>query len=85
MIEFQRLILGARVRNDVFVEALRRTVKPGDTVAAIGSGTGFLGFVASRLGAKRCHLYEMDPDALKLSKEIAKRNTIEGCAFHGGQ
>ncbi len=84
MIEFQRLILGDTVRNSVFTEALRRTVKAGDTVADIGSGTGFLGFVASRLGAKRCHLYEMDPDALTLSKKIAKQSKIDNCAFHGG-
>jgi protein arginine N-methyltransferase 1 len=81
MIEFQRLILGDRRRNELFVEALRRVIVPGvTTVADLGSGTGFLSFVASRLGAKHCFLYEVS-ELLELSREIAKANRITNCTF----
>jgi predicted RNA methylase len=35
---------------------------PESIVADIGSGTGFLSFLAARLGAKKCYLYEADHD-----------------------
>lgn len=81
MIEFQRLILGDRRRNEVFAEALRQVIVPGETtVADLGSGTGYLSFVASRLGAKKCWLYETS-ELLELSRAIAKQNGIKNCTF----
>ncbi len=81
MIEFQRLILGDRRRNERFAQALRRVIVPGETtVADLGSGTGFLAFVASRLGAKECWLYETS-ELLELSREIARENGIRNCTF----
>ena len=82
MIEFHRLILGDTIRNDAFVKALKQVIVPGKTVIAdIGSGTGFLSFVASRLGAKECHLYEF-ADLLPLSRKIADANGIKNCYFY---
>jgi protein arginine N-methyltransferase 1 len=81
MIEFQRLILGDRVRNEAFAKALARTIVRGrTTVADLGAGTGFLSFLASRLGAKRCWLYEVS-ELLDLSRELAKRNGLKNLAF----
>lgn len=81
MIEFHRLILGDHVRNDAFERALRSVVRSGmTTVADIGSGTGFLAFLASKMGAKQCFLYELS-DLLKLSKKIAAANGIKNCVF----
>ncbi len=77
--------MGDRVRNDAFAKALKSVIEPGKTmVADIGSGTGFLSFVASRLGAKECDLYEMNPDILALSKVLAKENGIANCRFVAG-
>src|SRR5436853_1086997 len=84
MIEFQRLLMGDRIRNDAFAKALKAVVKPGMTVADVGSGTGFLSFIASKLGAKECHLYEVDPEAMALSKTLAKENGIDNCRFIAG-
>ena len=48
-----------RVRNAAFHEALARVIRKGETtVADIGTGTGFLGFLAAKLGAKRVDMYE---------------------------
>lgn len=83
MIDYHRLILGDNVRNSAFADALKKTVKKGESVVAdIGSGTGYLAFLASAFGAKQCHLYEQVPTMLKLSKDIAKANKIENCVFH---
>lgn len=85
MIELQRKLIGDRVRNDAFAAALKQVIRPGESVVAdLGSGTGFLSFLASRLGAKECHLIEQSPDLLKLSKALAKRNGITNCRFTAG-
>lgn len=82
MIEFQRLLLGDAIRNDAFVKALKKVIVPGKTVIAdIGSGTGYLSFVAEKLGAKECHLYEVSKDLLELSKKIGKANGMKRCHY----
>ncbi|MBI3332349.1 methyltransferase domain-containing protein [Candidatus Peregrinibacteria bacterium] len=81
MIEFQRLLMGDKVRNEAFARALKNVIVPGKSVVCdIGSGTGFLSFLASKLGAKHCYLYEVS-DLLKLSKKIAQENGITNCTF----
>ncbi|MEK7591183.1 MAG: methyltransferase domain-containing protein [Patescibacteria group bacterium] len=81
MIEFQRKIMGDPVRNKALAEALKHVIVPGKSIVAdIGSGTGFLSFLASKLGAKHCYLYEYS-GALELSKKIAKENGIKNCTF----
>ncbi|HUR40161.1 MAG TPA: methyltransferase domain-containing protein [Verrucomicrobiae bacterium] len=79
-IELHRQLLGDTVRNDAFAAALKRVVKPGAVVADIGAGTGFLSFLARRLGAKACHLYEYTP-AIELAQALARRNGIDGLTF----
>ena len=85
MLELHRLLLGDSVRNDAFVKALKKTIVPGKTVVAdIGSGTGFLSFLAEKMGAKECHLYEQNPEMIALSKTLAKENGITRCHFYAG-
>ena len=79
-IELHRKLLGDKVRNDAFGAALERAIKPGMTVADIGAGTGFLSFLARRLGAAQCYLYEYT-GALELAKELARRNGMTGLTF----
>lgn len=79
-IELHRKLLGDAVRNEALAEALHRTIKPGCSVADLGAGTGFLSFLARKLGAGHCHLYEYS-GALALAREIAQRNGITGLTF----
>ena len=73
--------MGDAVRNAAFAEALKRTVKKGETTLVdVGSGTGFLAFLASKLGAKHVALIEYG-DILDTSKLLAKRNGIRNCTF----
>lgn len=80
MIEYQRIILADELRNEAFARALKKAVRKGMTVADLGSGTGFLSFLASKLGAKACHLYERS-ELLNLSRSIAQENGITHCHF----
>lgn len=80
-IELHRKLLGDRARNLAFHEALRRSIAPGRTrVLDIGAGTGFLSFLARRLGAAEVTLVEYS-DALDLAEQLARRNRIDGLAF----
>lgn len=84
MIELQQKLLGDHLRNQAFYDALKKVIKKGKTTLAdIGSGTGFLSFLASRLGAKDCYLYEYS-ELLQLSRKLAVANKILNCHFiHG--
>ena len=82
MIEFQRKLLGDQVRNDALFHALKAVITPDCTVTDIGSGTGFLSFLALQLGAKHCYLYETSHDLLHLSQRIARTNGLHHkCTF----
>ncbi len=75
-IEYHRTLLADRVRNQLFHEALSRVIVPGQTkVVDIGCGTGFLGFMAAKLGAKRVVLIET-AEIATLAKKLAKANGL---------
>lgn len=81
MLELQRKLLGDRVRNAAFHAALKRSIVPGKSVMLdIGSGTGFLSFLAERLGAKECWLVESG-DVAALGESIAAANDMKSCRF----
>lgn len=81
LIEYQRTILADTVRNRAFSDALKKMIIPGvTTVADIGAGTGYLSFLARKLGAKECHLYEVSELSV-ISRALAKENGINGCHF----
>jgi len=78
-IEYHRTLLADRVRNGAFWAALQRLIVPGrTTVADIGAGTGFLGFLASKLGARRVDLYEV-AEVADLARELLQRNRLANC------
>ena len=73
-IEYHRTLLADRVRNEAFHAALKRVIIPGQTkVVDIGCGTGFLGFMAAKLGAKRVVLIET-AEIAALAKRLVKAN-----------
>ncbi len=39
----------------------------------VGAGTGFLSFLAHKLGAKNCTMIEVDEEIVQLSQTIAER------------
>jgi Ribosomal protein L11 methyltransferase (PrmA) len=81
LIEFHRKMLADHVRSAAFEAALRQVIRPGETtVADIGAGTGVLGFIAARLGAREVHLIEHG-DVIELAAHMADANRIPGLQF----
>ena len=78
-IEYHRTLLADRVRNAAFHAALGRVIVKGETtVADIGAGTGFLGFLAAKLGAKRVDLYEAAGVA-GVARKLLRHNRMRNC------
>jgi hypothetical protein len=78
-IEYHRMLTADRVRNAAFHAALKSVIRPGETVVAdIGAGTGLLGLMASKLGAKSVFLYET-AEVGGLAYEILKKNKAKNC------
>src|SRR4249920_3340150 len=78
-IEYHRTLLADRVRNAAFHEALKRVIVKGETtVADIGAGTGFLGFLAARLGAKRVDMYEA-AEIAAVARKLIRHNRLRQC------
>ena len=78
-IEYHRVLLADRVRNAAFQAALQRVIVKGKTtVADIGAGTGFLGFLAAKLGAKRVDLYET-AEIAAIARKLLRHNRLSNC------
>jgi len=80
-IEYHRTLMADRVRNQAFHAALKALIVPGETtVADIGAGTGFLGLLAAKLGAREVFLYEK-AEVAGVAQEILRRNRARKCTL----
>lgn len=61
-------------RTGAYQRAIARTVRPGDVVVDIGTGTGLLAFLSARAGARRVHAIERSPTVLKWAEDLARAN-----------
>jgi protein arginine N-methyltransferase 1 len=78
-IEYHRTLLADRVRNAAFHAALQQAIVKGQTtVADIGAGTGFLGFLAAKLGARRVDLYEA-AEIAGVARKLLRHNHLANC------
>lgn len=78
-IEYHRTLIADKVRNAAFYQALAQVIVPGKTIVAdIGAGTGLLGLMASKLGAKQVYLYETAAVA-GVAAQILKFNKAKNC------
>ncbi|MBE0614408.1 MAG: 50S ribosomal protein L11 methyltransferase [Burkholderiales bacterium] len=76
VVDEHRQYLEDRVRVSAFRQAINETVKPGDVVLDLGSGTGILGLLACQAGAK--HVYSIDGGGMaQLARDIALANRFE--------
>ena len=71
--DLHHLLLSDSVRLQAVRRALRETVRPGSVVVDLGAGTGILGFLALRAGARRVYAIERHP-IVRLARAIAAEN-----------
>ena len=75
------VMLNDRVRTDAFIAGIKNTIKEGDVVLDIGTGSGILAIAAARAGAKRVYAIEASAiadvaqDAFNRS-EVAEKITL---------
>ncbi|HEX8225300.1 MAG TPA: 50S ribosomal protein L11 methyltransferase [Allosphingosinicella sp.] len=71
---FHRSMLADAPRNDFYAQAIRATVRPGDVVLDIGTGSGLLAMLAAQAGAARVVACEANPALAATAREIVRRN-----------
>lgn len=78
-IEYHRTLIADRIRNQAFHDALARVIRPGETrVADIGAGTGLIGLMAAKLGAREVLLYEA-AEVAGVADAVIRRNRARVC------
>jgi protein arginine N-methyltransferase 1 len=78
-IEYHRTLIADAARNAAFHAALKAVIRPGETIVAdIGAGTGLLGLMAAKLGAKAVYLFETAAVA-GVAEAIIKANRARQC------
>lgn len=65
---------GSHASTHMCLEFLEKTIKKGDKVLDIGTGSGILGIAALKLGAESVTAVDIDPLAVKIAKENAALN-----------
>lgn len=78
-IEYHRTLIADRVRNEAFYRALKAVIVPGKTIVAdIGTGTGLLGLMAAKLGAKDVFMFET-AEVAGVAAKLIKANRAKRC------
>ncbi len=67
---------GTHETTRLVMRIMQDVLKGGERVLDVGTGSGILSICASKLGAKSCNAYDIDPVAVKVAKENAE---ADGC------
>ncbi len=63
---------GSHETTRLVIGLLEKYIKGGERVLDVGTGSGILAICASKLGAKVCKAYDIDPVAVKVARENIK-------------
>jgi SAM-dependent methyltransferase len=70
------MMLSDSIRSEAYRRAIESSVRPGDVVIDVGTGTGILALFAAQAGAKR--VYAIEPTGItELARQIAHRNGLD--------
>ena len=67
---------GTHETTRLVIRLMQDLIVGGERVLDVGTGSGILSICASKLGAKSCNAYDIDPVAVKVAKENA---IADGC------
>jgi hypothetical protein len=70
---FHRHLMSDRIRTEAFLRAVEQTVKPGDVVVDLGTGTGVLAMAACRAGAAKVYAIEYG-SIVDVARDLAHHN-----------
>jgi hypothetical protein len=76
VVDEHRQYLADHARLSAFRQAIGEVVKPGDVVLDLGSGTGILGLLACRAGAKRVYSIEQG-GMIELARQVSRANGFQ--------
>jgi SAM-dependent methyltransferase len=76
IVDEHRAYLSDTLRVDTFRRAIDATVRPGDVVVDLGSGTGILGFLACRAGARTVYSIESN-GMIEIARALARANGFD--------
>ena len=76
---------GTHETTAMCAEILDRVIKPDTTVLDLGTGSGILAIIASKLGAKSVDAVDIDSMAVKVAEENAKINDCSNIECYTGE
>ena len=68
---------GSHETTRLVIGLLEKYITEGQRVLDVGCGSGILAICASKLGAKECKAYDIDPVAVKVARENIKDSGLE--------
>ena len=75
-LEYHREMVRDEPRTSAYARAIAETVRPGDVVVDIGTGTGILAMLAARAGAR--HVYAIESARVaELARRVVAANRLE--------
>jgi protein arginine N-methyltransferase 1 len=75
-VDEHRRYLSDETRMEAYQAAIRDVVRPGDVVLDVGTGTGVLGLLACRAGARRVYSVDRGP-IIELARRICAANGLQ--------
>jgi ribosomal protein L11 methylase PrmA len=69
-------MIADKIRTESYRRAIFKTVKPGDVVLDLGTGTGILAYFACQAGAKKVYAIDFLEETIGMAKQIGAQNSF---------